>query len=267
MANDYDNIIKENILNLLPALINKVLLLEVDEFMLVPFDVQTTLERKPDFLLKVTSALKAKEYMLQVEFQSSNDSVMADRMLEYLAFLRRKHNLPIQQYVIYFGEAPLQMKTIIQEENLYFEYKIISLDTFSYQTFLSSNRPEEIILSILCNFMDKDPSKVVNEILIKLKKLSHEGIRIEKYVQQLEVLSKLRNLQETTSNQANNMALTYDLSTDIRFKQGKEQGIEQGIEQSIYKMILKGFPLGQIAEIFDVSIEEIEQVAKHYKEE
>ncbi len=48
--------------------------------------------------------------------------------------------------------------------------------------------------------------------------------RKEKCAVHLEVLSKLRNIQEITKQKSNNMAFIYDLETDIRYIEGIEIG-------------------------------------------
>ncbi|MES2775409.1 MAG: hypothetical protein V4722_14640 [Bacteroidota bacterium] len=60
-----------------------------------------------------------------------------------------------------------------------------------------------------------------------MKQLETVSQSVGKYVLQLEVLSKLRNLQEETTKEITAMPFTYDLKTDIRYKQGVEEGIEK----------------------------------------
>ena len=207
MAQDYDKIIKENIKGLLPALIERVLKLQIVHMEKIPFDVQVTLERRPDFLLQVQGAESEAPYVLQIEFQSTNDDEMANRLLEYMSILRR--------------------------------------------------------------------------------------LRIDKYIQQLEVISKLRSLQEETTLQSEQMALTYNLTEDIRYKQGiekgKKEGIEKGIEkgkkegkkegreinriETLRKMLLsKPFLAGlinlaDIAEVTGSSLEEVEAIHRKMLEQ
>lgn len=75
---DYEKIIKENVEGLLPALIERVLGLRLRSMKKVPFDVQITLERRPDFLLEVEDEAGGKKYLLHIEFQTKNEKNMPD---------------------------------------------------------------------------------------------------------------------------------------------------------------------------------------------
>ena len=277
MAQDYDKIIKENIEGLLPALIERVLKLRISHMEKIPFDVQVTLERRPDFLLRVQGAESEDPYVLQIEFQSTNDNEMANRLLEYMSILRRKHKMKIRQYVLYIGNEPLDMQSEVAEEDLWFRYNLIDLRDFDYEAFVRSDRAEEVILAILCDYHGDKPTDVIHQILLRLRELSNRGVRIDKYIQQLEVISKLRSLQEETTLQSEQMALTYNLTEDIRYKQGEEQGIEKGEKkgreltriETLRKMLLSKPFLANlityedIAEVTGFSLEEVE--AMHQK--
>ena len=54
-----------------------------------------------------------------------------------------------------------------------------------------------------------------------------------KYVNQLNTLSKLRNLQEETLQQIKAMPIHFDITKDVLYNEGIEKGIEKGIEQGI----------------------------------
>lgn len=82
-------------------------------------------------------------------------------------------------------------------------------------------------------------------------------MELKRYLQQLEVISNLRNLQALTVQTLDDMELTYDLKSDIRFKQGIEKGIEKGIENLLLKT---NFLPEQIAGIFGVSVKVVLQI-------
>ena len=238
MAQDYDKIIKENLAHLLPALIRSVLRLPVRDMQKIPFDTQVTLERRPDYLLKIK--LPGEEALLQLEFQSTPDPQMIERMLEYYSLQRRKHQLPIYQYVLYLGSRTPHIKTELIDKNIWFKYELIYLQNLDYELFLRGETPEEVILAILGNYMDTPVSEIIHSIFSKLKTLQKEGHRIEKYICQLEILADLRNLREEIINYTRTMAINYDLTKDPRFIEGIQQGVEQGIKQGVEQGIKKG---------------------------
>jgi hypothetical protein len=75
-------------------------------------------------------------------------------------------------------------------------------------------------------------------------------------------LAKLRNLQQTIIETLENMALQYDLETDIRFLQGKEKGKVEGKgernREVACKAILLGYTDEAIAALTGLSIEQIQ---------
>lgn len=145
---------------------------------------------------------------------------------------------------------------------------------FSYDLFIHSNNPEEVILAILSDFKEQPADVIIVKILERLKTLETASQNVGKYVLQLEVLSKLRNLQVETIKEISTMPFTYDLKTDIRFKQGreigKEEGIEQGIEQEKGQVAVKmlsqtSLTVNQIAAIAGLSISEIKKLKASFE--
>lgn len=57
----------------------------------LPDDLQTTLERKPDLLKRVTHGPDNRSYILHIEFQTKDEAAMIDRMLFYYAMLWEKY--------------------------------------------------------------------------------------------------------------------------------------------------------------------------------
>jgi hypothetical protein len=120
----------------------------------------------------------------------------------------------------------------LQYEHLQYVFEVKYIQDFTYQIFLQSNKPEEIILAVLADFGADEPETVITTVLQQLKMLPVETLRKEKCVKQLEILSSLRNLQQETIKLIEKMPLTYDLEKDIRFQQGKEAVIIKFLKNS-----------------------------------
>ncbi len=276
MANHYDKILKANLEEIFIPITEKLLGISLANAEELPDAVQITLEREPDLLKKIDN-----EYILQVEFQTADDTTMSDRMLVYYSFLWSKYHLPIKQYVIYIGDKDeLLMNDSIDNRNLIFHYQLLNMHDFDFEQFLNSDKPEEVILAILSDFHGEKPEKAVARILDKIHELSPQPLRFGRYARQLEVLSKLRNLQSVIIKYLEKMAIVYDIQTDIRFLQGKEQGIEQGIDKGVDKgMVLqkrksiramvssKLLTYEQIAAIEEVSLEFVKMIAFQLEDE
>jgi len=278
MAQKYDKIFKENIEELILPLAKKVLDLNLDNLEEIKDDLQTTLERKPDFLKKVISKNKnEKEYILHIEFQTVDEPKMVYRMLEYYGILTRKYELEIRQYVFYIGKGKAMMVYKLNHQNIDFKFELINIQDFYYQDFLNSDKPEEVILSILADFGKQNAQEVIEQVLQKLKYLPIDNLKYRKSVIQLDVLSNLRDFQRQFINQLLAMAFTYNMETDLRYqegekvgeKRGEKRGEKKGEEKANTKAILVLSKIGtsneQIAQYLDVSIDFVETVLRENK--
>ena len=74
--------------------------------------------------------------------------------------------------------------------------------------------PEEVLLSILANREDLQPEALITLILQRLVALRGDSLATRKFIKQLEIISKLRNLQELTTKTIDNMSISFDITTD-----------------------------------------------------
>ncbi|MGB3781103.1 MAG: hypothetical protein WA960_22250 [Tunicatimonas sp.] len=122
MAQDYDKILKENMEALILPLADQLLGLSLGATEELPDDLQTTLERKPDLLKRVTEVpatnnqKAAASYILHIEFQTKDETAMVDRMLLYYAMLWEKYQEPIKQFVVFIGRRKPRMATALDHE-------------------------------------------------------------------------------------------------------------------------------------------------------
>ena len=239
MSNEYDKIIKENLQSLIEPLIRKVLALEVTRVEALTTKLQYTLEREADFLQKITT-VDGRVFALHIEFQTANDRLMPERMLQYCGLIYRVYHLPVLQYVFYVGKGKLTMVDVLPMPHFEYRYELIDLRSFSYRTFLESTNPNEVVLAILCDFERDDQTLAVSEILRKLKELNFSGLQLQQHIRQLEVLAKIKDLQTVVLEEERKMAFEYDMETDIRFMQGRETGRKTGIEEGIERGIEQG---------------------------
>ncbi len=192
-VNQYDKIIKENFKAVMPSLIDNVLNIKMVKQEDIPTKLQHTKEREADFLKVVTDEDDIR-FILHIEFQLVKDAKMRLRMLEYYLMLRMIYpDLRILQYVIFIGEVPNNFQNEIREERLYFTFDVVNIREVSYQHFLKSNIPEEIIFSILGDFGNENTDKVVETIIKSIKNNSKTQLQQQKCFQQLRILSNLRN--------------------------------------------------------------------------
>lgn len=260
MAQEYDKIFRENVEEWITTVARRLLGIDPNTLEEIPDDLQYTIERKPDFLKRVNLPDPQADYILQIEFQSTDSYKMPKRLLVYYAFLYTEYGLEVIQYVIYIGKKNKPtMPTEVRHKNLQFRYELIDIQDVDYEMFINSDRVEDVVVAILCDFKEKSPEYIIDTILDRLRKLNNDELDLNKYVKQLEVLSKLRNLQDLFIKKATDMPITYDLETDIRYLQGIEQNKENGTERLVLQNILTD---EQIAQAMEVPVEVVRRIRK-----
>ena len=164
---DFDKILKENIEAVFLPLAEKILGISIKETFELKDNLQITIKRETDFLKRVIDE-NGKEWILHLEFQTTNDPNMIYRMAEYKALLLRKYQISVRQVVIYLGSEKPRMRTQLSKEEQIKGFELQDIKNVSLQSTLDSDIPEEIILSILTDYEKADVEKVIDKIIYKL---------------------------------------------------------------------------------------------------
>jgi len=235
MAQYYDDIIRENMAELLFGLAKHMLGKDIQSNKPLNVSLRETLSREPDFLQIVE--VEGKELILHIEFQSTDDALMRYREAIYNILIRMQEGeeLALEQHILYLGEHPPERMQPPEDSSklLIPKYTVHYFGNFPYTDFLFSPAPEVVVFTILCNFLGQDPEKVITQIIKRLSSLCSQELAFGKYLKQLEILAKKRNLQEQVIEIQRTMPFTYNLQEDIRFKQGQQSGIKLGKAQGI----------------------------------
>jgi len=262
---DYDKVIKENVEVIFLRFLERFTGIKITQSRVLKDKLQITLEREVDFLRMVTDQ-SGEEFILHLEFQTTDEREMVYRMAEYKAIIQRKYALPVRQWVCYLGEAKPKMPTALPEEMQITGFNLINIGESSAEDMLSSETPEEIILSILTGYPKSDAGRVIGSILRRLREKAGDEKQLSKAMQQLLVLSRLRNLEVEVTQKVKEMPIIYDITTDGLYNQGMEQGLEQGMKQGMEQektRMISGFiaqqvlTVEQIAEAAGVSVAEV----------
>lgn len=115
----------------------------------------------------------------------------------------------------------------IQHSCLKYHYHIIYLHDIDAQQLLDTNSPEAIVLSILCRHSSTNATDTIGDIIHRLTRLVPNRRSLRKYLQQLEMLANLRNLQPEITQQIKAMPILYDVTTDLRYQQGYEKATQK----------------------------------------
>jgi predicted transposase/invertase (TIGR01784 family) len=264
MSQDYDKIFRENLAEIILPLVRKTVGLNPSKLENLPEKLQRTVERIPDFLKKVVDS-GIDPYILHIEIQTTDTPDMVYRMLEYAAMMLRKYKIVVRQYVFYIGEGRAKMPVQLETGSLRYQYILINLSEIPYQQFISSNKPEELILTVLADFQREEPREIISQILQKLHQTAPDHLQLGKFIRQLEILSQLRNFNSIVSEEAETMAQGFDITIDRLYKKGREEGLKDGEKQAWRKSIFsllrkKTFSIEQIAELLEVPVELVADV-------
>jgi predicted transposase YdaD len=124
------------------------------------------------------------------------------------------------------------------------------------------------MLTILSDFEDKSAEQIADLIFSRAKKMMNETNQRGKFVNQIEILSKLRNLDVIIQQYIQNtMALDLKIEDTFTYKKGKLEGTLEGEKKEKDKMIISLYKKGKlsiqdIADAAEVSVEYVEALIK-----
>ena len=262
-SSQYDKIFKENLEAVISSIMQNILEITAVFVEELPDDIQHTKERKPDVLKKVTDT-KGDTFVLQIEFQVANDDEMVHRMLDYKAMLIRKYRLPIYQYVIFLGKGQPKMETHLTDVGLAFEYNLLSINSVDYKIFLKSNRPEEIVLSVLANFGQETSDNALKDIILRLEETTSGDLALKRYFKQLRILAQLRKLEQKLKNIVMDSIAKYiDEKRDVAFLLGLDKGQEKEQTKFVTNLLIESdFSIDKIAKIAGVAVDFVKSVQR-----
>jgi hypothetical protein len=96
---------------------------------------------------------------------------------------------------------------------------------------LARDNPDALVLALLCDFGDRDPQLVVNDIFLRLRALCGDSEkRLREYIDMIEILSENRDLKPYI-REAERMLTQVDITRLPSYELGMEKGMEQGMEK------------------------------------
>jgi len=184
---------------------------------------------------------------VQFEFELKDNTNMDKRMLEYIGILHKNTNKPVLQFVVYLGKGKAKMNNSIKFGQLDFAFNVVSIEDFDYKEFLDSPYPEEVLLSLLAFHEDISDEELLKLILQRFIQLKGKSLATKKFTNQLVMLSRVRNLQNTVIKIVKNMNdIGFDINSDILYLEGVETGFEKGVVKGIEEGIEKGSERGRL---------------------
>lgn len=237
--------------------------LDLQEVELLETEQQRIEDRRADLVADVIDS-NGKKFIVHLEIQNQNQTVMPQRMLRYLTDILLSYpNRTVYQYLLYIGKSPLLMASGITTEQLQYRYQLIDMHEIDYRFFMQQNTADALVLAVLCDFKAVEPRAVVHEILQRLIVIQQDDPKgLREYVSMLEILAHNRNLNLDIKQELE--MLDIEIERLPSFLIGEERGIEKGshdkaisIAQQLFKMNLS---VTEIAEITGLTTEVLEQL-------
>ena len=170
--------------------------------------------------------------MLHVEIQNDNDPLMHHRMLRYFSDIKvRYEERRVLQYVIYIGRKKMAMRHMIEDEGISYTYHLIDMHTIDCDSLLLLDRPEALVLGVLCDFKERDEKEVLAYIVRRLHELCEDDeSRFGNYLLMAEILSENRMLKEELK-EVEKMLREVSYKELPSYEIGLEAGMEAGKHQ------------------------------------
>ena len=264
---------KETIKTITEDISKYILNLEVSEIEFVDKELQRVEKREADIVAKCL--VNGEEAILHIEIQNDNDATMPKRMLRYYTDITlRFDKLPVYQYLIYIGKPKLSMSDGIKGESIDHKYNLIDMHTIDCEKFIEMDTPDALVLSVLCDFKDKDALDILLYITKRLEELTKDEHTLGKYMLILETLSTNRDLQEKLK-EAEQMLReikyeqlpSYEIGVERGLQQGMQQGVSQGTLQTAITLIQKfRLSIEDVAKELNISFVELKKHLEKEKE-
>ena len=287
MSGRYDSEMKELIIKAAKPLLKMQLNLDISLENPLNRTFPTGQEKEVDFLYEINQKGQDEPAILHIELQSTNDSNMLARMLNYAVLIYEKYKVYPLQICIYHGKDKCSMKNEIRNENLGFTYRyhLLSLHSTHYKELLETGQPELIIYSIMCDFKGTPQEQVIEEIVSSLKSAVKGTESLKKSFKRLELFALIKSdddnlLQQLVIQKTKEMPLEIDITKDARYKEGQRIGEERGekrgeirgklegerigrrrtIEKHVEKLLKHNFTVEQVAEVLGLEKDLVEKI-------
>ncbi|MFD1416326.1 Rpn family recombination-promoting nuclease/putative transposase [Oceanobacillus jeddahense] len=232
-------------------------------------------KKEIDILATVKLHHEDKILHIHTEAQSTHEADFPERMFLYFSYLYAKHRKPIQPIAVLSynreQEEPTQFKmNTPAQEILQFNYLKLQLKKKNWREYIKSDNPAAAALLSQMGYEEHERVQVKLEFLRMITRMKINPAQVEflygyfeTYLklnkeEEAQMMEKMENLPEEEKEVVLQLPNSY-------FERGKQEGIEEGIEKGkqevVLKLLAKGMPISEIAEITEYSEAEIEKLA------
>ncbi len=199
---------------------------------------------------------KGKKGIAHIEFESGSNNGMADRLLEYHAYLRRKYKLPVISIIVYpfptkLAESPLR-ETFDGEELLIFRFRVFPL--WEQQADQYINEHAVVMYALLPTMAGANASLLHKAIddMVKYYKGNDAKLAAELRLMGI-VLRKVKTLPRTDKREIQERLNMWDdlMERDPKMRKirkeseakGEALGLIRGLRTAVITVVTLRFPL------------------------
>jgi len=182
--------------------------------------------------------------LVHIELQSTNQTFMALRMLEYATAIHRRFDRFPQQIVLYVGQSRLRMRARIEGPALDYSFRIIDIRTLDCEPLIASSHVEDNVIAVLARL--RNERDAVRRILHRIAGSAPQ--RRTAALAELMLLAGLRDLGPTIEREVKQMPILNDIMDHPVLGRERKRGIQMGLErglqrerQTVLRMVNKRF--------------------------
>ena len=196
-------------------------------------------EHRSDGLCKVSE--EDQKFILHIEFQSSHDSKMPERMLSYYVRIMDKYDLPVYPVVIYLnpkdaGRAIENSYTsrVRSRQVIAFSYEVIRIWDIEVAYIFDNH------LYGLYPFTPLAKGAKLNECIEKVDRAVKDKYLDSDTYMCMRVIAELKYSKEVIENMLDDLLEKSEIYREL-IEKGEKKGMEKGMEKSIISVLITRF--------------------------
>ncbi|MCT1905405.1 Rpn family recombination-promoting nuclease/putative transposase [Oceanobacillus sojae] len=244
-------------------------------------------KKEIDVLAEVKLNHQDKILHIHTEAQSTREADFPERMFLYFSYLYAKHRKPIQPIAVLSynrkKDEPTQFKIDSPtQEVLQFNFLQLHLKKKNWREYIQSDNPAVAALLSQMGYEEHERVQVKIEFLRMITRMKINPAKMEflygffeTYLklnkeEEAQMMEEIENLPEEEKEMVLHLPNSYfEKGLEEGKQEGKQEGIAEGRKEGIQKrnqevalkLIAKGMPINEIAEITELSKEEIKNLA------
>ena len=169
------------------------------------------------------------------------------------------------------------MRTTLKPEEVFTGFDLLDVRGLDLENLLNSQVPGVVLIAILANYPPENAENILRRVLENVKKPTPDEHQLRKYVKQVLVLARLREINFLATKIIEEMPITFniDIEKDVLYLRGEAKGeakgkldgkVEGKVETlAVIKHWQKGMKPSMIANVLNLPIKEVESIITEFQ--